>query len=81
MNTCEPPARARLDLPPSADQAAFNIAVGKPDTVFAVVIREIPKTHRQANPSRRESCLEESVAMSIDSEEFAIQSSSDDRRP
>ena len=28
-----------------------------------------------------ESCLEESVAMSIDSEEFAIRSSSDDRRP
>ena len=57
------------------------MAVDKLDTVFAVVIREIPKIHRQANPSRRESCLEESVAMSIDSEEFAIQSSSDDRRP
>jgi hypothetical protein len=57
------------------------MAVDKPDTVFAVVIREIPKIHRQANPSRRESCLEESVAMSIDSEEFAIQSSSDARRP
>jgi len=57
-----------------------TLPVDKPDTVFAVVIREIPKIHRQANPSRRESCLEESVAMSIDSEEFAIQSSSDDRR-
>jgi hypothetical protein len=57
------------------------MAGDKPDTVFAVVIREILKIHRQANPSRRESCLEESVAMSIDSEEFAIQSSSDARRP
>jgi hypothetical protein len=57
------------------------MAVDKPDAVFAVVIREIRKTHRQANPSRQESCLEESVAMSIDSEEFVIRSSSDDRRP
>jgi hypothetical protein len=55
------------------------MAVDKPNTVFAVVIREIQKTHRQANPSRRESCLEESAAMSVDSEEFAIQSSSDHR--
>jgi hypothetical protein len=76
---CQPmPATAAVILPapgrdtPSADQAAFSIAFDKPNTVFAVVIREIPKIHRQANPSRRESCLEESVAMSIDSEEFAI---------
>jgi hypothetical protein len=35
-------------LPPAAGQAAFSIAFDKLDTVFAVLIREIPKIHRQA---------------------------------
>jgi hypothetical protein len=48
------------------------MAVDKPDTALAVLIREIPKTQRQANPSRRGVLSGRRVAMSIDSEEFAI---------
>jgi hypothetical protein len=38
------------DLLPSADQAVFSIAFDKLDTVFAVLIREIPEIHRRAEP-------------------------------